>query len=856
MWNAWAGISFLLLAAQAGAATSADVAPDSPPSTPRMAAIPPDASAASTPATITAERAATEPAPAAPSGGAAPTSRGIGEIVVTAERRAESANDIPLSITAVAGEDLKSLGIEDTRQLGHVVPGFVASDSGYSVPVFTLRGVGFNDISYSATGTVGVYLDEIALPYALMTKGANLDLQRVEVLKGPQGTLYGRNATGGAINYIAKRPTGSFDASLSSGVARFGVWDASGFISGPLTEHLRGRFAATATESSQGWQESITRDDELGKADRQAVRAILDWDAADDVAVSFTLSGWRDYGDPVAPFALDLRPQNGVTGEISLGGLIASAANLTSLPLNAAQFLGPLADITLPGTVDPAIQNYPYVPGNDDPRAADWAPDKDWQLRDTFWMAASRAQWDLSDTLQATGLLSYGHEHSDHSLIPQGGLPVLESDQDILATLKTIQGEVRLSGQPADAFDWIAGISGNHDETDELHIAYATHNSFNFGPPVTGNPTGTPLLFEKAGQIANTKADSAGAFLTGNLHFAEGWTFTQGVRFTQEKRTYEGCTYEPVDSRGVIGLTNVVNGISLSKGGRGDAQKGDCFTLDADGNPGLFHGTLKEHNWSTRSVIDWKPFDDGMIYFSYVRGYKSGGFPVIIATDQSNFEPATQERLVSYEVGGKFTLPGHWAHVDLAAFHYDYKDKQLLTYRLDRLFGALPLIRNAPKSEVDGGEISLVMAPTDALTVTMVGSYIETRIIEFTSTTARGEQFDFHGRPFNYAPKVQAAMVAAYAIPLLDDYRLTPSADLTYASSTNATLEGDPTFAIDHYVFVGARLVLERGPWTFAAFGRNLTNELQRVGVFRTGDTVVATAAYPRTYGIALTYDF
>jgi outer membrane receptor protein involved in Fe transport len=531
-------------------------------------------------------------------------------------------------------------------------------------------------------------------------------------------------------------------------------------------------------------------------------------------------------------------------------------ANLTSLPLSAQQYLGPLADITLPGTTDPAIQNYPYAPGNDDPRRADWATDLDWQLRDAFWMAATRAQWKLSESVQATGLLSYGRLHSDHTLLPQGGVDQLESDQDITATLQTVQGEFRLAGTAGERFEWIAGVSANHDETKELHIAYATHNSFNFGPPIVGNPTGIPLLFEKAGQRAATQADSAGVFLTGTLALSDDWKFTQGIRYTREKRHSEGCTYEPVDSVGVIGLTRVVNGISLSRGGRGDAQKGECFTLDADGNPGLFADTLKEHNVSLRSVIDWTPAEDALLYASVTRGYKSGGFPVIIATDQANLAPATQERLMAYELGAKLTLPGRWAHVDVAAFHYDYKNKQLLTYKLDRLFGSLPLIRNAPKSEVNGGEISLVLVPVDALTITAVAAYIDTRVIEFVSTTAKGETLDFHGRPFNYAPKVQAALVATWEVLLGSDLRLTPGADVTYGSHTNATLEGDPTFAIGHYVMFGTRATLARGPWSVTAFGRNLSNELQKFGVFRTGDTVAVTTAYPRTYGVTLGYDF
>ena len=128
----------------------------------------------------------------------------IEEIVVTAQKREESINDVPIAISAYTGEQIRDLGITDTRDLSALIPGFSHSDSGLSNPIFTLRGVGFNDASRTASSTVGIYMDEVNLPYSYLSKGPSLDVERLEVLKGPQGTLYGRNTTGGAVNYIAK----------------------------------------------------------------------------------------------------------------------------------------------------------------------------------------------------------------------------------------------------------------------------------------------------------------------------------------------------------------------------------------------------------------------------------------------------------------------------------------------------------------------------------------------------------------------------------------------------------------------------------------------------------------------------
>jgi len=129
------------------------------------------------------------------------------EILVTAQKREQSANEIGMSITAYSGDTLKELAVEDITDLAAITPGLTYNDVGAGTPVYTMRGVGFNESSLQAASTVGVYNDEVAIPFPIMTGGPLLDIERVEILKGPQGTLYGRNSTGGGINYIANKPT-------------------------------------------------------------------------------------------------------------------------------------------------------------------------------------------------------------------------------------------------------------------------------------------------------------------------------------------------------------------------------------------------------------------------------------------------------------------------------------------------------------------------------------------------------------------------------------------------------------------------------------------------------------------------
>jgi iron complex outermembrane recepter protein len=136
------------------------------------------------------------------------------DIIVTATKRSESVNKVAMSITAASGDDLAAAGIKSADDLGKIVPGFTFTQSAYSTPVYSLRGVGFYNYDIASTPTVTVYQDEAPLPFSAMSRGASFDLERVEVLKGPQGLLFGSNSTGGAVNYIAARPTKTLKAGM------------------------------------------------------------------------------------------------------------------------------------------------------------------------------------------------------------------------------------------------------------------------------------------------------------------------------------------------------------------------------------------------------------------------------------------------------------------------------------------------------------------------------------------------------------------------------------------------------------------------------------------------------------------
>src|SRR5690606_12957907 len=174
-------------------------------------------------------------------------------------------------ITALSGEQVQQLNLKQASDLSAISPGvFAAGSRGDANPIFAIRGIGLNDSFSNNNPTVGVYLDDIVQPFTPLLGFPVFDLERIEVLKGPQGTLYGRNTTGGAINFISKRPTQDFDAYASATYGRFERAELEGAIGGGVTDTLALRIAGKTTQQSDGWQTNAVNGDTIGDKDMKA----------------------------------------------------------------------------------------------------------------------------------------------------------------------------------------------------------------------------------------------------------------------------------------------------------------------------------------------------------------------------------------------------------------------------------------------------------------------------------------------------------------------------------------------------------------------------------------------------------
>lgn len=258
------------------------------------------------------------------------------QVIVTAQRREQASQNVGVALSVLSGEQLAARGVTNVNQLQYQTPSLeIVPAFGGGQPQFRLRGVGFDDYATNNTPTVGVYVDEVAYPVPAATQGVLFDIARVEVLRGPQGALYGRNTTGGAINFITNRPTDTLSAGITGEYGRYDSVKLEGFVSGPISQTLKGRLSAV-TEQGGAWQKNRVTGEKLGDADRAALRGQLDWTASDTIDVLFNAHYGQDKSDGQGLYLLNVPGQTGDAARNATGwGFSSTFASLAGVDANA-----------------------------------------------------------------------------------------------------------------------------------------------------------------------------------------------------------------------------------------------------------------------------------------------------------------------------------------------------------------------------------------------------------------------------------------------------------------------------------------------------------------------------------------
>jgi iron complex outermembrane receptor protein len=727
----------------------------------------------------------------------------VQDIIVTAQKRSESISRVGLAITALSGDALQKQQIRSVADLAQVVPGLSFSASRANTPVYTLRGVGFNESSLGAYSPVAVYMDEVPLPFPVLTTEAGLDLERVEVLKGPQGILFGQNATGGAINYIAAKPTDTFKGGLDLTYGRFNDFQLRGFVSGPISDTLKARFSY-AVQHTDDWQYSYTREDTAGEVMRYAGRLLIDWAPSDRLSVMINLNGWKNRSDPQMAQAINVIPQ-------------------------------------VPFPVVPALNNYPLAPRNN--RAADWSSDIDPTGNESMVQASVRFNYELTDAITLTSISSY-IRYDRNSSEDTDGINLHDSDLLVDAgKIENFDQEIRLSGTSDGNLKWMVGGNYEHSKVNQSDV-FLTDDS----------PVSQLLGFRSNGFFSNQRMNNYAAFANVDFDVIPELTLKLGGRYTKADRHNVACTTDPGNS-GIGALFTF-----LAQSASGDPTipllgPGDCITLDeVTFRPTTYRKSLKEDNVSWRVGVDYKPTSSLLFYANVAKGYKAGSFGAISASTTAQFAPVVQESVLDFEGGFKVKLFDRSLLLEGAVFHYDYRDKQIRGLIVVPIFGTLDNLRNVPRSTVDGAELSLSWTPVEGLSLSGAGTYLNARIKQFVGPDITGVDRDFGGSRIPFTPKWQLSGTVDYSWEVSNGLKADFGATISYKSRATGAIGAGPISDIDPYALLDLRAGIGRtdGAWRLSIFGKNVTDKYYWTNTLHAYDTDIRYAGRPATYGATL----
>ncbi|SHE98055.1 iron complex outermembrane recepter protein [Microbulbifer donghaiensis] len=716
----------------------------------------------------------------------------IEEVTVTAQKRAESAQDVPIAISAFSGDQLDSLGTANLQELTeHIAGAELFDDRGAGQPTWVIRGVGLADFNSNNTPTAAIYYDEQYLSSNVLGGIGMFDIERVEVLKGPQGGLYGRNTSGGAVRVVSARPEleGDFNASVTTSYGSWGKSTLEAAAGGSLGASSAFRIAAM-TDQGGGWQDSLATpgDDEHGDRDFSAVRAQLLFAPTDQLEVLLKLEGGRDDSETSLGLARALYdPETGDFCQSAWQGRADSNQCATLANLTNAWILSPGNPGLLPSQQErdgSAVLSNPI------------------NALDNAWSGFNgQLNWDLGFATFTS--ISAFLEYENNQIFDFDGQPLRLLHEDGRADLESWSQEFRLVSNSQGNSTWLLGATYAEDTIDEFRIADLSDNWLVF-------PGTTERGFAQ-------ESKSWAVYGQWEQSFAENWRFSSSLRYTAEDRALR-----------------------------------DAYHYDRIGEFAYIAGVDKDYeltaNWSGHVGVDWQPSDNALIYAKATKGFKSGGFFGGFAFTADELESYSEETVWSYEMGFKSDWRERSLRLNGAVFYYDYRDVQGFTQAYSETIGG-PITRlgNLGDAEHLGAELEVVWLPqsVDGLSLQLGTAWLDATITDSDTIALdpAGRPSSIDGMPRNFAPEWSTSAQARYEFALNAD--LLAALQLNYswrdALSARENFNSDLDFAAygyEGYQVVNARLSLlpSDDRWEVALVGKNLTDEVYFASV--TGDDV------------------
>jgi iron complex outermembrane receptor protein len=762
------------------------------------------------------------------------------EIIVTAQKREQSLQDVPISISVVTGEKLTEAGIFNLDDLALYVPNFSKGESGAG-PIVQIRGIASGS-NPAFEQSVVLYTDDVSLGRAPLARTPFMDLERVEVLRGPQNVLFGKNSIGGAISMISAKPTEDLEGSFSARYEPdYEDSEITGVISGPLNDRVRGRIAARYAEFGGYFKnEAFDRDEE--QREEAAVRLTLDFDVGDNALASLKIE--HDTVDSVGEGHELLfgygNPNETIDFEVAPGFIIPVPNPFFGL--DYTQTVAAIQGAYNAGAIPPS----PFFPapvdvGSDtikQDRIRRSAFDGYQDLGMTNAVLTFNQDFDRYTFTAVTGYVEYTEDR-----LAGGGL----SGIDISSILTKedydqISQEIRFTSDTGGTFEWIAGAFFQtwNLEADESTLVDDMNVPVLLG--ITGGFPGleaTAFLDSTRTFVADSTTYAGFGQLTWNMSDTTRLIF--GGRYTHEEKTARR-TVDIVNR--LTGEFDVTQAIVASCGFGVDYNTLGAFSNspfggllpDCDGNfvgPGVYsthdtNGRRNEDAFTPSLTVEFDLADSHLLYASASTGFKAGGFDA--RAPRENQLEYEDEEVLGYEAGLKSSIAGGRAQTNISVFYSDYDNLQVTTFDGIASF----IVGNAGEYRAQGLEFDGRWRVTDNFTLSGAIAYIDSEFTDYENASCNEYlrltgQVTFPcsrtGLSANNTPEWSGNLIGDLVLPLTSSMDFRATLDIIYEDEYFT----EPTKEIgtrqDAYTKYNLRLALETDRWALAVLGKNLSDE-------------------------------
>ena len=715
------------------------------------------------------------------------------EVIVTASKRVQGMQDVPIALSVMSGEKITDQGIGSLEDMAVFLPNVHIAEGGAGDQLF-IRGVG-SGINYSFEQSVGTFIDGVYFGRGQASRSSFLDVARVEVLKGPQSTLFGKNTIAGAISITTATPGDEFEGRVElTSEPEFDGWGATLTLSGPLSDTLGARLVVKRDETD-GYMRNTFQNRDERQAENTVARIVLDWTATDNLDLLFKYEtgetetlGRQDLITVATPFAVG-RYQEADPGFAASFGYDKSSQNISGL-LSDDQF-----------------------------------HDSEWDI------ASLTAQWSIGEFTLKSISAYVNYEFTNYLDSDYGPLQFIARGRD--EEHKQFTQEFLLSSPLGGTVEYLAGVFYQDEELDHTSVTDVLLSNAGIG---TGSLDGSGY------STFDQEASTLSAFVQSTFNISDTFRTIVGVRYSRDEKEFSksgiiGAPFSETSDTALAGVYDAVLNFST-----------DNFFEDgiATRCPGIAYNCVSEPFDTDRSesnvtgdiTLQWDTSDDIMAYFKVGNGYKAFGFDQANGRGLFDAQAYEEEKVIAYELGAKMDLLDGRARLNVALFFSEFEDVQVSTFDGNAGF----VVGNAGESEVQGLELDGSIALTETLTLNAAVAYLDAEYSSFPDAACNEPQIldwiasggarsscvqDLAGEPLQFSPEIAGSIALEYFTSITNAMDLRITADVNYSDEYQVAADLDPVLEQDSFAKFNARIELASsdGTWSLAVLGKNLTDE-------------------------------